>query len=114
MRVRVAMAQIDPTAGDLRGNCDRILDGIDRARRQEANLVVFPELAVTGYCLDEKLLINVGFLRENREILQQRIVPACRSIAAVVGFIDFDESRNGPDDRMVRYNAAAVIQDAAV
>lgn len=114
MRVRVALAQINPTAGDLQGNCEKILAAIQASQDRQADIVVFPEMALTGYCLDEKLLINGSFLRQNRQILRERIVPACTSVAAVVGFIDFDEERVGPDDRMLRYNAAAIIQSARV
>lgn len=114
MRLRVSLAQINPKTGDIRGNTDLILRGIEQAKRDQADLVVFPEMCVTGYCLDEKLLINLQFLRANREALMSRIVPACQRIAAVVGFIDFDEGRRGPDNRVVRRNAAAVIQDGRV
>jgi len=76
--------------------------------------VVLPEMCLTGYCLDEKLLINRQFLAENKETLLRSIVPACDGIVAIVGFVDFDEDRRGPDGGPVRYNAAAVIQDASV
>lgn len=91
-----------------------ILRAIERARETSAHLVVLPEMCLTGYCLDEKLLINRQFLAENKKRLYEAIVPACRGVAAVLGFVDFEDDRLGPDGRPIRYNAAAVIQDAAV
>lgn len=111
MKFRVSLAQINPKTGDLRGNAARIVQGIEAARREGAHLVVFPEMCLTGYCLDEKLLINRQFLRENRRILMEEIRQATRGIAAVVGFVDFDESRQGPDASLLRHNAAAILQD---
>jgi NAD+ synthase (glutamine-hydrolysing) len=109
--LKVSLAQINPKSGDIRGNASKIILGIERAREEKCDLVVFPEMCLPGYCLDEKLLINLRFLRENKRVLMEEIRPACREVAAVVGFIDFDESRKGPDSRVARQNAAAVMQD---
>lgn len=105
------MAQINPKSGDIRANTQKILKGIMQARRREADLVVFPEMALTGYCLDEKLLSNEAFLQENRRVLMEEILPTTLGISVILGFIDFDSSRRGPDRHWVRHNAAAVIQD---
>jgi NAD+ synthase (glutamine-hydrolysing) len=109
MRVRISIAQINPKSGDLRGNCRQIVHAVDRAVRDGAHIVVFPEMCLTGYCLDEKLLINRQFLRENRAALMEEVAPACSEIAAVVGFVDFEEERAGPDRHPIRYNAAAIL-----
>jgi len=114
MKLTVSLAQINPKSGDIRGNTAKIIHGIEQARKQQADVVVFPEMCLTGYCLDEKLLINLQFLRANRKALLEEIAPACDGIAAVVGHIDFDETRTGPDHRVVRHNAAAVIQNGRV
>ena len=111
MKFRVSLSQINPRSGDIAANTRKILNGIEVAKNQQCDLVVFPEMCLTGYCLDEKLLINRGFLRANKETLIQQVLPATEEIAAIVGFIDFDEQRTGPDRRLVRYNAAAVIQN---
>ncbi|NOS35115.1 MAG: hypothetical protein GQ522_00595, partial [Deltaproteobacteria bacterium] len=47
--MRLAMAQINPTVGDLKGNSRKIIRYIERAKSLDADLVIFPELAVTGY-----------------------------------------------------------------
>ena len=56
-------------------------------------------MALSGYCLDEKLLINLHFLRENKQALMEKILPASQGIAVIVGFVDFDEQRKGPEGR---------------
>ncbi|MEK6301783.1 MAG: NAD+ synthase [Acidobacteriota bacterium] len=97
--IRVALAQINPTVGDLEGNAHQILDYIGRAREIGADLIAFPELALTGYP-PEDLLLKPHFVRENRRVLD-RIIAAASDLIAVVGFVDTD----GSDI----YNAAAVI-----
>lgn len=106
-----SLAQINPKTGDIRGNARKIIRAIEQARQEGSDLVVFPEMCLTGYCLDEKLLINAQFLGENRRVLLEGILPACDRIAAIVGFIDHDEGRVGPDGQIVRHNAAAVMQN---
>ena len=64
--MRLALAQINTTVGDLDGNRDRIVRGIDEAKAAGADLVLFPELAVTGYP-PEDLLLRPGFIRAAEE-----------------------------------------------
>ena len=111
VRFRVSIAQINSKSGDLRSNAAKIVAGIERARQEACHLVVFPEMCLTGYCLDEKLLINRAFLRGNKQILMEEVGPATQGLAAVVGFLDFDEARVGPDQRVFRHNAAAVFEN---
>ena len=110
MAFNVSLAQINPTGGDIAGNAEKILAGIAQAKKYKCDLVVFPEMALSGYCLDEKLLINLQFLRENKQVLMEKILPASQEIAVIVGFVDFDEQRKGPEGEVIRYNAAAVLQ----
>ncbi len=111
MKFKVSIAQINPKSGDLKGNALGILRAVRTAREDGADLLVCPEMSLTGYCLDEKLLMNSQFLRENKRVLMEELVPASQGIAVVVGFVDFDEGNLGPDDRPLRFNAAAVLQD---
>lgn len=97
--IRVALAQINPTVGDLEGNSRQILDYIGRARAAGAGLVAFPELALTGYP-PEDLLLKPHFVCENRRALD-RVIAAAADLVVIVGFVDSD----GSDI----YNAAAVI-----
>ena len=114
MKFKVSLAQINLKSGDITGNAAKILAGIAQARKDECDLVVFPELALPGYCLDEKLLINHQFLRQNKRVLMKEILPAAQEIAVIVGFLDFDEELKGPEGEVVRYNAAAVLQNGRV
>jgi NAD+ synthase (glutamine-hydrolysing) len=98
--LRVALAQINPTVGDLDGNAQKIVEYIERARAAGADLVAFPELCLTGYP-PEDLLLKTGFLHQNMRRLHD-IVPATRGITAIVGFVDVQDDI---------YNAAAIIHD---
>ena len=83
---RLALAQINTTVGDIPGNTAKILDYIQRARDAHADLVAFPELAVTGYP-PEDLLFNTAFLQANTAALE-KITAASQGIAVVVGCVD--------------------------
>jgi NAD+ synthase (glutamine-hydrolysing) len=98
--LRIALAQVNPTVGDLEGNSRLIIDWIGRARDQGADLVCFPELVLTGYP-PEDLVLKRGFVRDNLKQLDL-VTRATKGIAAVVGFVD-DEGAN--------FNAAAVMHD---
>ena len=95
--LRLALAQINPTVGDLDGNTSKILDYVERARAVDADLVAFPELAVTGYP-PEDLLFKPQFVRDNIA-RAKRIAEAARGICVVFGFVDESDGL---------YNAAAV------
>ncbi|HET6963753.1 MAG TPA: NAD+ synthase [Acidimicrobiales bacterium] len=96
-RLRVALAQINPVVGDLAGNTECIVDHIGRATDAGADVVVFPELAVTGYP-PEDLLIKPGFISDNMDALG-KVAAATERCVAVVCFVD---------ERMDLFNAAAV------
>jgi NAD+ synthase (glutamine-hydrolysing) len=101
--IRIGLAQIDSTVGDLAGNTAKIIEWIGRARAAGADLVAFPELAITGYP-PEDLVLRRSFVADNLAALDE-IVRATAGIAAVVGFVDMDDDI---------YNAAAVISDGRV
>jgi len=99
--IRIAMAQFDFPVGAVARNTDRIIAMIADARdAYGADLVLFPELAVSGYP-PEDLLLRPGFLRDC-ELAMQRIAAACTGITAVVGW----PQASGP----VVYNAASVLR----
>jgi NAD+ synthase (glutamine-hydrolysing) len=98
--LRIAVAQINTTVGDLDGNTAKIIDYIGRAREAGADIVMFPEMAITGYPPEDLLLKN-GFIRRNVECLHE-IIPATKGIIAAVGFVDQQDDI---------YNAAAVISN---
>jgi len=84
--VRVALAQLNLTVGDLDGNVARVLAALERAEDAGADVAVFPELSITGYP-PEDLLLKPGFVADNVRALN-RVVRATRSCAAVVGFVE--------------------------
>jgi NAD+ synthase (glutamine-hydrolysing) len=86
--MRLALAQIDTTVGDLDGNRGRILERLEEARTAQADLVLFPELAVTGYP-PEDLLLRPGFVRAAEESLRE-VARATHGIVALVGTPHFD------------------------
>jgi NAD+ synthase (glutamine-hydrolysing) len=97
--LRVALAQINSTVGDLEGNAAKIIAAIERAREADADIVTFPELAICGYP-PEDLLLKPGFLRDSRHAIDG-IAQQSEGIALLIGFPD---SANGGV-----YNAAALI-----
>ncbi len=101
--LRVALAQINPTVGDIRGNSRKISDQIARARDEGAALVVFPELTLTGYP-PEDLLLKTSFLDAADAALRELAAHA-QGIVAVVGY---------PEKAEDVYNSAAVLADGEV
>jgi len=96
--LRIALAQINPTVGDFKGNVSKIIKYIGRAEKSGAHIVLFPELSITGYP-PEDLLLKPKFIEDNLEALKM-VQKRVRNIIAIVGFVD------RKDDI---YNAAAVI-----
>jgi len=101
-RLRVSLAQINSTVGDLEGNAARIIDRIREAESIGADLIAFPELALTGYP-PEDLVLRRGFVEDNQAMLD-RVREASRGlhVTAIVGFVDYAHDV---------FNAAAVIHD---
>jgi NAD+ synthase (glutamine-hydrolysing) len=101
--LKLALCQMNPTVGDIAGNERKIIEGVDGARRAGAQLVLFPELAITGYP-PEDLLLKEHFLRDAGAALE-RVAANVDGIVAVVGFPEL------ADDV---YNACAVLADGAI
>jgi NAD+ synthase (glutamine-hydrolysing) len=99
--VRIALAQINPTVGDVQGNAARIARRVEEARRAGAQLVVTPELALSGYP-PEDLLFHRGFRRRIDESLA-RLADAARGIDLLIGCPEYSDG--------ALYNAAAWIRD---
>ena len=91
--MRIALAQINPTVGDIEGNTARILEHVARAEAERADVVVFPELAVFGYP-PKDLVLRKDIVRENFEAVQ-RIAAACTRITALVGYAHPDPTGKG-------------------
>jgi NAD+ synthase (glutamine-hydrolysing) len=112
------MAQIDPTVGDIAGNMRLVKSWIKEARKAGADLVVFPELAVTGYP-PEDLLLKPRFVSDNRRALDE-IAKECTGLVAVIGYVGQGSvgSEKSPAVRTAGghelFNAAAVVASRRV
>src|SRR5215210_5373764 len=101
--LRVALAQINPTVGDIRGNSRKVSDCTARARDEGAALVVFPELTLSGYP-PEDLLLKTSFL-DAAGVALRELAAETRDIVAIVGY---------PEQAEDVYNTAAVLADGDV
>jgi NAD+ synthase (glutamine-hydrolysing) len=108
--MRVALAQINPTVGDVDGNTAKIAAWIDRAREAGADLAIFPELCVSGYPAED-LYLKRHFLAANVAAVERLAAGLEPGITVMVGFAEPVE--NGSDYRHA-YNALAVLADGAV
>ncbi len=101
--LRVALAQINVTVGDLKGNAEKICDSMREAHQAGAHIICLPELALTGYP-PEDLLLKPGFVDDNLEQVRELIEFSknLSGLTTVVGFVDREHDI---------YNAAAVINE---
>ncbi|OGX30893.1 MAG: NAD+ synthase [Omnitrophica WOR_2 bacterium RIFCSPHIGHO2_01_FULL_48_9] len=100
--LRIALAQINTTVGDLEGNLVKMAQFIRRSREVGADVVVFPELATTGYP-PEDLLFKKHFVEDNLRMLK-KLMPETANITAIVGCVDVNAQGK-------LFNAAAVIHN---
>jgi NAD+ synthase (glutamine-hydrolysing) len=98
--LRVALAQINVTVGDIDGNVAKIQHHLKLAQQQRVNLILFPELAIAGYP-PEDLLLKPGFAAANRRALQT-LAPHTAGLTAIVGLVDRQQDI---------FNAAAVLHN---
>ncbi|MDF1596072.1 MAG: NAD+ synthase [Acidimicrobiia bacterium] len=113
--LRVAGAQLDLVVGDLPGNEEKILSAMAKAEEQHADVLVLPELAITGYP-PEDLLLRQGFIDANLEVLH-RLASASRRTVTLLGFVDrVVVGRIATSDAIERTlaNAAGLLYDGAV
>ncbi|MDP2911492.1 MAG: NAD(+) synthase, partial [Candidatus Omnitrophota bacterium] len=102
--VKIVIAQINTTVGDLKGNKNKILSCLEEAGRRKADLVIFPELTITGYP-PEDLLLKPYFIKENIKCIKD-ITKAVGDIVAVIGFVDEKKGNI--------YNSAAVLNNKKI
>jgi NAD+ synthase (glutamine-hydrolysing) len=102
MKLRVALAQINPTVGDLAGNSGLIADSVKSAQASGANLIVFPEMIVTGYPVED-LALRPSFQAASIRAVQEIAANISGDIVAIVGYLD-----QGPK------NAVAVIHNGKI
>ena len=99
MSLRLALAQTNPVLGDFKGNVEQIKSCLQAGRKYGADVILFPELALTGYP-PEDLLLKAGFVDKNLDALKS-LIPHTRGIAAVIGYTE--PAKNA------LYNSAALV-----
>ncbi len=102
---RIALGQVNLTVGDFTGNVARMSEMADRAMQADADVVVFPELAVTGYP-PEDLVLRPEFVRENLETLDALARRTATTCPVIVGFVDRSDAGI--------HNAAALLRNGTV
>jgi NAD+ synthase (glutamine-hydrolysing) len=101
--MKIGFAQINPTVGDLRGNCELIIGAYQRLAESGAELVLTPELAITGYP-PQDLVFKSRFVPENLALLE-KLHAHMGNAVLLVGFVDRNEGRGKPF-----HNAAALLE----
>ncbi len=110
MKLRVALAQVNPTVGDLAGNAALIKEGVATAAAQGAQIAIFPEMALTGYPVED-LALRPSFQQASRIALEQLATEIDPSIVAIVGYLDQVVTTDGAGKPQ---NKVAVISGGAV
>jgi NAD+ synthase (glutamine-hydrolysing) len=110
MKLRVALAQVNPTVGDLAGNAALIKEGVATAAAQGAQIAIFPEMALTGYPVED-LALRPSFQQASRAALAQLATEIDPSIVAIVGYLDQVVTTDGAGKPQ---NKVAVISGGAV
>jgi NAD+ synthase (glutamine-hydrolysing) len=100
--LKIALAQINSTVGDITKNKERITEFINKAREAGAELVVFPELAISGYP-PQDLLYERAFISANKSSIDE-ISKVCNGLVVILGVVDYDR-------KWKLYNSAAIISD---
>jgi len=107
--MRVALAQIDPTVGDIEGNAAKIAEWIGRARDQGAELTIFPELALPGYPAED-LYLKRHFIAANQRAIEE----LARGVEGTTALVGFAEPVAGGGDSRRAHNSVAVLADGVV
>ena len=107
--MRLALAQINPTVGDVAGNAAKVAGWIGRAREEGAELVIFPELCIPGYPAED-LYLKRHFLRANQQAVEE-LAAAAQGITVLVGFAEPVADQVDPRHA---YNSTAVLADGRV
>ncbi|HAM38214.1 MAG TPA: NAD+ synthase [Elusimicrobia bacterium] len=102
--LRIALAQINCTVGDLNGNYNKVIEYISKADNSGADIVAFPELTITGYP-PEDLLLKPKFISDNLEIIN-KLSKKIKKIVAIVGFVNKQKNN--------LFNSAAIIYDGKI
>lgn len=105
MDKKITLAQINPVTGDLEGNKKQIIDAIEEAKNAKSNFIIFPEMAITGYCCGS-LFENYNFIKENERILNEEIAPLVTGdLVCIIGYAE------QPNPNCELKNSCAIIRN---
>jgi NAD+ synthase (glutamine-hydrolysing) len=110
--MKIAIAQIGTIPGKIEANKKKILECVESAKGLGAELIVFPELTLTGYASMD-LFLNDDYVAENLNAIRQ-VAKLITGIRAIVGFVDIDQTRIRPDGRLLRYNSAILVENGTI
>ena len=103
--MKIALVQINPIIGDIKGNSKKIIDRINNAKEAEVDLVIFSELTVTGYP-PRDLLHKPKFIQDNISALEN-IATCCQGISALVGYVSIHTGATGKE----LHNSAGLLEN---
>jgi len=98
--LRIAISQINPIIGDLRGNTEKILKYIEKAKKENCDLIIFPELSLIGYP-PRDILLRKDLAKKIKETIEEKIIPQSKDIGILLGTPFYD------DDKI--YNSAILL-----
>ncbi len=107
--MRLALAQIDPTVGDIDGNSAKVAEWIARAATEGADLAIFPELCIPGYPAED-LYLKRHFVEANRAAVEE----LAKGVGRTVALVGFAEPVEGGGDHRHAHNSLAVLSDGKV
>jgi NAD+ synthase (glutamine-hydrolysing) len=107
--MRIALAQIDPTVGDIDANAAKVAEWIERARGEDAELVIFPELCIPGYPAED-LYLKRHFVAANQRAVEE----LARGVEGITALVGFAEPAAAGGDFRHAHNSTAVLADGAV
>lgn len=103
--MKIALAQLNPTVGDIKNNCEKIIKYINEAKNVKADLIVFPELTIIGYP-PKDLLYNPDFLESAKSALHELILPYTDGIGVIIGTVTQDDEKD-----YILHNSALLLYD---
>jgi NAD+ synthetase len=109
---KVSLAQIKTVTGDLEGNTNKIINEIENALADNSDFIIFPELAITGYCCGA-LFDQMAFIKYNERFLKEKIVPEVKNdLVAIVGYVELVGKRKNGFPAIK--NSVAIIQNQKI
>ena len=106
--MKIALAQINPTVGDFEGNTKKILEFTERAKKENADIVIFSELAICGYP-PKDLLLKKQFVEDNENYLKDLTGKIPSDILVVVGFVEKNKNGGRP-----LFNSVALLKKGEI